>query len=105
MKINPTAIQSYQQLAQRQTQRPAEQPKQAETEREVTITPQAEAAKSEMAVKAPEGSYADFLTEAEKAALELLFQRFGESGRFGSAFAGGESGSGKGLGKLIDVKV
>ena len=108
MKINPTAIQSYQQLGQRPTHRPAEQQKQAEMlERGVTITPQANETRSELAIKAPEGSYADFLTDGEKAALDLLFQRFGDSGRFGSAFAGdgGESGATKTLGKLIDVKV
>ncbi|HOD65405.1 MAG TPA: hypothetical protein PKM94_01830 [candidate division Zixibacteria bacterium] len=104
MKINPTAIQSYQQLVQRQPQRPDEQARPADAARELTIAPQAAASGSDLAVKAPEGSYADFLTEAERAALELLFQRFGDSGRFGAAL-GGEAAESRVLGKLIDVKV
>ena len=60
-----------------------------------------------LAVKAPEGSYAQYLSDAEKAALDMLFERFADTGRFGSAFtrSSGEAAESRALGKLIDVKV
>lgn len=108
MKINPIAIQTYQQTAQRQLNRSTEQQKNAESvDQNLTINPQTSAASSDLAVKAPQGSYAEFLTDPEKAALQLLFERFQDTGRFGAAFNRGEAepGANQTLGKLIDVKV
>lgn len=109
MKINPTAIQTYQQVTHRPLARPAQDQQGAESveQRNLTITPQETTAGSELAVKAPEGTYAQYLSDAEKAALDMLFERFADSGRFGAAFtrSSDEASQGKTLGKLIDVKV
>ncbi len=109
MKINPTAIQTYQQVTHRPPARPAQDQKDAGSveQRNLTITPQDTAAGSELAVTAPEGTYAQYLSDAEKAALDMLFERFADTGRFGAAFtrSSGETSPGQTLGKLIDVKV
>ena len=109
MKINPVGIQSYQQVTRRDQNHPAVQDTQAEQakqQQEVAVKPSEKQVGSDLAVKAPQGSYAEYLTEAERSALDLLFERFGDSGRFGSAFnrdAGSDQS--KTVGKVIDLKV
>ncbi len=108
MKINPIAIQSYQQLTRRDTQPATAEQKQAEqVATDLTINPQSSAASSDVAVKAPAGSYAEYLTDAERSALDLLFSRFADSGRFGAAYNrdAAEDPAPRTLGKLIDLKV
>jgi len=108
MKINPVAIQSYQQLTRREPQQPTVGQEQAEAvARDVTITPQTAKTSSGLAVKAPEGSYAEYLTDAERGALDLLFQRFADTERFGSGYSreAAETAPNRTLGKVIDLKV
>ena len=108
MKINPIAIQSYQQINRRETQPSIAEQKQAEqVKTDLTITPQSPAVASDVAVKAPTGSYAEYLTDAERSALDLLFSRFADSGRFGSAYNRdtADEPTPRTLGKLIDLKV
>ena len=106
MTINPIGIQSYQQLTREATGRPAER-NSAAPETTVTIEPQGTAQASRLAVKASAGTYADHLSPEEKAALEMVFSRFREAGRFGPAYrAEQEKPDGEpGLGQIIDVKV
>jgi hypothetical protein len=108
MKVNPVAIQSYQQLTRRQQDANAVRQEQAAaTENDVTINPQATTDRSELAVKAPSGSYAEYLNEAEKTALDLLFKRFADDGRFGEGYSGdtGTDSEARTVGRLLDVKV
>ena len=108
MKVNPIGIQAYEQLTQREQAptAPAEKQVQSTPEKPVSISPQAEAASSKLAVKAPAGSYADFLSPEEKQALDLLFSRFKDSGRFGAGYArdNGTAGETAAVGNLLDVK-
>ncbi len=109
MKINPLGLQSYQQLAGRKQQAPVQvQPEDARAvDTSMTIKPQETSAHSELAVKAPEGNYSNFLSPEEKSALEMLFRRYADSGRFGSAFnRDAESqNSQQAIGRVVDVKV
>jgi len=108
MKINPVAIQSYQQITRRDTQPAARQQAEAEqVQADLTINPQAQAASSDVAVKAPTGSYAEYLTDAERSALDLIFSRFADSNRFGTAYNrdAAEEPAPRTLGKVIDLKV
>jgi len=108
MKVNPVGIQSYQQVVRQD--RPQSQPPDAraerggEQDRQVVIEPQSELTKSAVAVKAPQGTYAENLSAEERQALDLLFSRFRDTARFGSGEqqeCAGESG----LGRVVDVKV
>lgn len=105
MKINPAGVQAYRTIDRRDT--PAMQPEREQAARldqqpaaneQVSIDPQ-KTVQSQLAVKGPSGSYADFLNDDERAALELLFSRFAERGQT----ANGENEAA--LGRLIDVKV
>ncbi len=109
MKINPIGVQSYRQTVQREQKPPVKTEKDAQGVQDsvLDIRPQSVADKSSLAVKAPEGNYTDFLTMEERSALELLFSRFNDTGRFGSDLSGttaGESGH-QPVGRLIDLKV
>ena len=108
MKINPVAIQSYQQISQRRPNEAAEHQKQADeavARRDLSITPQEAEAGSKLAVKAPKGSYAEYLTDAERSALELIFQRYADTGRFGSGYAREAAEEPKTIGNVVDLKV
>lgn len=98
MKINPVGIQTYQHLSRKE--RPVDQTAQ-EAQSTVagatTIEPHA-AIGSHLAVQGPRGSYADYLNESEREALELLFARFKNAD-------GTAAGSESSVGRLIDVKV
>jgi len=104
MKVNPIGIQSYQQINRndRQPQIEKETPFQLPGDK-VTIQPQDEVSQSKVAVKAKVESYDAMLSPQEKQALDLLFSRFKESGRFG--YSGTEETDSKSLGNFVDVKV
>jgi len=107
MKINPLGIQAYQQVVQ-ERQAPttgARTPRTAE--KQVVIEPQGAATRSSLAIKAPTGSYAKFLSAEERQALDMLFARFNDTSRFGTAYAKGteETESGSTLGRVVDVRV
>ena len=108
MKVNPVAIQSYQQVdrQERPAQRPADNSPQAVRE-SVTIKPQEQSARSRMAVNATGVNYAENLTSEERQALELLFGKFRASGRFGNSYrVSGEEAIPDGhLGSVLDIKV
>lgn len=106
MKINQIGIQSYQQI-NRQDSATVEQRRSQADETTVNIEPQAQSQNSQLAVKAAGGNYMDALSGDERKALEMLFSRFRESGRFGANYrAGGETKTDDStLGSIIDVKV
>lgn len=101
MKINPVAIQSYQQVERRDNQAAnrAQQQQGEAVQSNVTIEPK-ESTSSKLAVKGPSGTYADYLSPEEQKAMELLFSRFQETGRLGQ-----NAQDEKALGRMIDVKV
>lgn len=109
MKINPIGINSYQQLTGQDASRKPSTEKKAEVslaQSTVLITPKSEATSSRLAVKAEAGSYADFLSPEEKNALELLFSRYTDRGRFGPSYnrnATEQEDSAR-LGNVLDLK-
>jgi hypothetical protein len=109
MKVNPLGIQAYQHLT-RQEKPATERPDNATRgigEEKIVIEPQSPLTKSALAVKMPEGNYSKFLSGEERQALDLLFARFSDSGRFGAAYAAKTEASGQvaNLGRMVDVKV
>lgn len=108
MKVNPVGIQAYEQLVQRdkQTNLTENAKIQKQEVSKVSLEPQSELTKSKLAVKAPSGSYAEFLSPQEKQALELLFGKFRENGKFGSGYSKDlNSNNATHLGSVVDVKV
>lgn len=107
MKINPLGLQSYQQLAGRRQPAPPPVEGSRAVDASLTIKPQEQSARSELAVKAPEGNYTNFLSPEEKSALDMLFRRYADSGRFGSAFNrdADSHNSDQALGRVVDLKV
>lgn len=109
MKINPLGIRAYQHLERQD--RPTQAESQAQTpetaDSTVLVEPQSPVSKSALAVKAPSGNYAQFLSPAERQAIDLLFAKFGDSTRFGSAYNEGADNAetNAGVGRLIDVTV
>lgn len=106
MKINPLGLQSYQQLTARK--QPPVRPEGARVaESNLTIAPQESMAQSDLAVKAPEGDYSNFLSPEENSALDMLFRRYADSGRFGTAYNRGADSreNEQPIGRVIDVKV
>ncbi|MDX9858155.1 MAG: hypothetical protein RBT76_10210 [candidate division Zixibacteria bacterium] len=102
MKVNPLGIQTYQHLTRRDSasQQPATSTPQAAARAELAIEPQ-QSLGSKLAVQGPSGSYAEYLSEAERKAMELLFARFQETGRF----TGSGGNARPTVGRLVDVKV
>jgi hypothetical protein len=109
MKINPLGIRAYQHLERqdRPTAPESQVRPQGETESTVLVEPQSPLQKSGLAVKAPSGSYAKFLSPAERQALDMLFAQFGNSTRFGAAYNEGNADGAdqQTVGRLVDVKV
>lgn len=109
MKVNPIGIQSYQQLAnrQQQTEKSSADLLEKTTNQPVSIPAQDETSESKVAVKVTAGNYSDFLTTEERDALELLFNRFNDSSRFGSGYQTDIKAEAKekSLGTFVDVKV
>jgi len=109
MKVNPLGIQAYQHLT-RQDKPAADRPDSAirgAGEEKVVIEPQSPVTKSALAVKVPGGNYSKFLSVEERQALDLLFARFSDSGRFGTAYAAEAESADRtvSLGRVVDVKV
>ena len=109
MKVNPVGIQTYQQLNRRDNQG-AEQIGQEPAkvaDKKVAISPQDDNASSRLAVKTKGGDYSQYLSPEEKNALDILFARYRENGRFGSTYQADseKNGNGKSLGRIVDVKV
>lgn len=102
MKVNPLGIQNYQHLTRRDNpaQQQAIQDQSATRRPDVAIEPQSSLG-SKLAVKGPSGSYAEYLSDAERKAMEALFARFQETGRF----APGSADTQPTLGLIVDVKV
>ena len=108
MKINSVGIQNYQQLNRAENNRSdaADRRAPADAPDSVLIQPQTAQPSSPLAVKAPSGTYADALTPQERQALDLLFARFKENGRYPVGGRGEAEPSGElGVGNIIDVKV
>jgi hypothetical protein len=108
MKVNPLGIQAYQQLGHdRQSSVAAGVKTPRAAEQKVVIEPQAPVTRSALAVKAPSGSYARFLSAEERQALDMLFAKFSDTSRFGAAYASKteEAESGGTLGRVVDVRV
>ncbi len=108
MKVNQIGIQSYQQLNRRDNAAIQKENSSARgTDSTLVIEPQVESSTSKLAIKAPDNSYAEYLTADEKRALDLLFSRFKDTGRFG-AYSPAENentATDATLGRIIDVKV
>ena len=110
MKVNPVGIQTYQQLNRRDNQ-PADQIGEQQNskivDKKITISPQEEITPSKLAVKAHSGDYSKYLSPEEKNALDILFARYKETGRFGLSYRqdSDQTGNTKALGRVIDVKV
>ena len=107
MKINPIGIQSYQQITNRNnqaTQKLDDSNLLKTNDEKVTIKPQ-EAANSKIAVKAQNSSYADYLSPEEKNVLDILFNKFKDTEKFGSSFQAGQELNENKLGSTIDLKV
>lgn len=116
MKVNPVAIQSYQQIVRKEPQQQSPIDTQAKERGDVavmsgdqiTIRPTVPISGSQVTVKATNGSYADLLSPPEKQALDLLFTKFRDSQRFGSSYQANNDQDAekiRNLGQLVDVKV
>ncbi len=108
MKINPIGIQSYQQITNRNNQATQklndDNLLKTTNDEKVTIKPQ-DAVDSKIAVKTQNSSYADFLSPEEKNVLDILFNKFKDSEKFGSSFQAGQESNENKLGSTIDLKV
>jgi hypothetical protein len=106
MKINQIGIQSYQQV-NRQDQQNADQRRITTQDSTVNIDPKSQPASSALAVKATSGNLMDSLSGDERKALEMLFSRFRDSGRFGNNYRPNADAKSEDsmLGQIVDVKV
>jgi len=108
MKVNPLGIQAYQQVTHdRQSTVNSGAKASGTAGQKVVIEPQATVVRSALAVKAPSGSYAKFLSVEERQALDMLFAKFSDTGRFGTTYANRteDADSGATLGRVVDVRV
>ena len=110
MKVNPVAIQSYQQAIRRDDKVAPEgqdNNQAVDAGKKVKIAPQNEGIESRVAVKARVDNYADILTAEEKNALDLLFSRFRDSERFGPGYRvdASQDTDDNLIGGMIDIKV
>ncbi|UCC43436.1 MAG: hypothetical protein JSU65_09855 [Candidatus Zixiibacteriota bacterium] len=108
MKINPVAIQSYQQISRQNRPDSQEDTVAADqAARTVEIQPQDHDSSSKLAIRADVKNYAELLSPEEQQALELLFGKFNDTGRFGAAYNADPTSSGESrhVGRIIDVKV
>ena len=108
MKVNPIGIQSYLQLQNKnnsQAQK-ADDANFLKTDVEkVTIKPQ-EKTESKLAVKAKNATFADYLSPEEKNVLDILFNRFKDTERFGASFKQDTPAVNENkIGSTIDLKV
>lgn len=109
MKVNPLGVQAYQTLSRQD--KPAtdrlDSPIKGAGDEKVVIEPQSPVTKSALAVKVPEGNYSKFLSVEERQALDMLFARFSDSGRFGTNYAADSEAANPAtsVGRMVDVKV
>lgn len=101
MKVNPIGIQSYQSLENTDRQKAAQQKQTEQTGQDLTIQPKATELKSAVSVKAPDGDYANLMTEKEREAMQVLFARFQNNPRFSGANQNEEQF----IGRMLDVRV
>ncbi len=107
MKISPIAIQSYQQVNNRNSQsaQKVDDANLLKADEKVTIQPQ-DSGESKVAVKAQNSSFADYLSPEEKNVLDILFNRFKDTERFGGTLqADMPQTKENSLGQTIDLKV
>jgi hypothetical protein len=103
MKVNPIGIQNYQQTtANRQQATKTDEQSRAQSTA-VSIEPKNRVEASKVAVKGPSGTYAQYLTDNEKKALDMLFSRYAHGQGVGESECSDKSGAG--IGQVIDVKV
>lgn len=102
MKVNPLGIQNYQSLTRRETnaQATTAEAQHSAVRSDLTIEPQ-QSTGSKLAVKGPSGDYSEYLSDAERKAMDLLFARFVETGRYGSTASEPQQT----LGRVVDLKV
>jgi hypothetical protein len=108
MKVNPLGIQSYQSVNRqdRPPANPLSSGTDAKTDRTVVIEPQSTLQKSAVAVKVSKSTYATYLSDGERQALELLFDKFRDTSRFSAGTGAAEKDAGEqALGRMVDVKV
>lgn len=105
MKINSIGIQSYQHQTQPSdlAARRAEQSTAAEVEKKITLDPQSRIDGSRISVKAS-GANSDYLTKAERKALDLIFSKFADNGRFQLGGNGASAEPQKLVGRTLDIK-
>ena len=111
MKINPIGINAYQQMTGQEVARKqidGDTSDSAPVDKEkVAIPPQADAHSSRLAVKISRGNYAEYLSDEERQALEMLFSRFSDRSRFGPGYVRdiAPTEDDAYLGNKVDVKV
>ncbi len=101
MKINPIGIQNYQQSVGNRQQATKAEGQEKLPGQGVAIEPKTRVETSKVAVKAPSGTYDQFLTDNERKALDMLFSRYAH--RAGQADCSDQPGDS--VGQVIDVKV
>ncbi|HSH00507.1 MAG TPA: hypothetical protein VLB27_10675 [candidate division Zixibacteria bacterium] len=112
MKVNPTGIAAYtgvdslaQAARQRERQQVASENTTAQAAERVRIQPNPEATGSSLAVKVG-SDFAHLISPEERAALELLFERYAERGESRATYgAEGSAQRGPKLGAKVDFRV
>lgn len=112
MKVNPSGIAAYtgvdslaQAARQRERQQVVSEDKTAQGAERVRIQPNPEATGSSLAVKAG-SEFSHLITPEERAALELLFERYAERSESRSTYgAEGAAQRGPKLGAKVDFRV
>ena len=108
MKVNPIGIQTYQQLNRKDNENnvPVAEKQTKAVDRKLSISPQEEVSPSKLAIKANSGDYAQYLSPEERNALDILFARYKETGRFGPTYQKDANQSNdNNLGRMVDIKV
>ncbi|UCD17468.1 MAG: hypothetical protein JSV44_00750 [Candidatus Zixiibacteriota bacterium] len=109
MNINSVGIDAYRQVRDdtQVTRRPVseQQGKAVEKTDRVKIPGQVNKSGSRLAVKLRQGAFVDMLTEQEKQALELLFDRFRAAGVLDSGYDKDGPAEKPPVGTLVDVKL
>jgi hypothetical protein len=101
MKVNPIAIQNYQQSVTNRQQPNKADAQDRATAQGVAIEPKNKVESSKLAVKGPSGTYDKYLTDNERKALDMLFSRYAH--RAGQTDTAEQPASS--VGQVIDVKV
>ena len=108
MRINPAGIQIYQQQTDTERLQRLNREQAQVKEADTAATPRtAEAKRSLSDISVPAGEHVskDFLSDEERAALDMLFSRFANNSRFQSARHGVAPNEDVRPGQVIDIKV